>query len=208
MASDLEREWYGLCNGNDFIEQAVVESFVQRLKGAGKHVAIAVGLHDFYGAQCVRCGASGQFRIHFLGELHHSKCGCKWYMGTGSYIGLQLSSVIHSGIWAGGGMKADADRKGDRSGGWVNGIFGFIFVGVFRAALAVVLIPLHTVAALCQTGQTKAAVASRAVILAAVLALVGTGAYEINNASKIQSPPQPVQPASKPVQTPYNLIPA
>jgi hypothetical protein len=87
-------------------------------------------------------------------------------------------------------MKEDSDRKGDRSGGWVYGIFGFIFVGVFRAALAVVLIPLHTVAALCETGQTKAAVVSRVAILAVVLVLVGTGAYEINNASKIQSSEQ------------------
>jgi hypothetical protein len=59
-------------------------------------------------------------------------------------------------------MKDDADRKGDRSGGIVNAIFGFLFVAVFRAALAVVLIPLQAVVSLAQSKPTGTGGASRA----------------------------------------------
>src|ERR1035437_382757 len=41
------------------------------------------------------------------------------------------------------------------------------------------------------------------IALAAVLAGVGTGMFETNSTSKMQSTPQEVQPSSKPVQTPY-----
>ena len=156
MASDLEREWYGLCDKNDFIEKTIVGSFVQRLNAAGKHVAVSIGLHNFNGTQCPRCGASGHFKIHFLGALNHTKCGCKWYMAPGSYIGFQLSSVFHTGIRAGGGMKDDSDRKGER-GGWVAGVLGFTMAAVFRLALAVVLIPIQAIVSLSQSKPDRAA---------------------------------------------------
>lgn len=156
MASDLEREWYGLCNRNDYLEQPVVESFTQRLNAAGKHVAVTIGLHDFHETPCARCGASGHFKIHFLGELHHPKCGRKWYMGPGSYIGYQLSSVVHTGMRAGGSMKEDSDRKGER-GGWVSGVVGFMMAAVFRLALAVVLIPIQLIVSLSQSKPERAA---------------------------------------------------
>jgi hypothetical protein len=72
-------------------------------------------------------------------------------MGPGGYIVFQIGQVFHSGIRAGGSMKDDADRKGDRSGGIVYGIFAFLFVAVFRAALAVVLIPIQAIVSLTQT---------------------------------------------------------
>ena len=76
-------------------------------------------------------------------------------MGTGSYIGYQISQIFHTGARAAGNLKDDADKKGDRSGGWINGVVGFMMVAVFRAALAVVLIPVHCVAKLTSDRQEK-----------------------------------------------------
>jgi hypothetical protein len=41
--------------------------------------------------------------------------------------------------------------KVDRSGGIINAIFGFLFVAVFRAALAVVLTPIQVIVNVCQS---------------------------------------------------------
>jgi hypothetical protein len=71
-------------------------------------------------------------------------------MRTGSYVGHQLAQIFHTGVRAGGAMKEDADSKGDRSGGWIGGILVFLVTAIFRAALAVVLIPVHIIAVLCQ----------------------------------------------------------
>jgi hypothetical protein len=59
-------------------------------------------------------------------------------------------------------MKDDADRKGDRSGGIINAIFGFLFVAIFRAALAVVLIPIQAVVSLAQSKPAGRGGVSRA----------------------------------------------
>jgi hypothetical protein len=117
---------------------------------AGKHAAIAVGLSDFTGLACLKCRERGQFKIHFLGRLEHPSCEHTWYVGSGTYIGYQFGQIFHTGVRAGGAMKDDADRKGDRSGGWIYGIFAFFAVAVFRAALAVVLIPIHLIISLSQ----------------------------------------------------------
>src|ERR1039458_670468 len=84
-ASDLEKEWYRLCNGTDFIPKETVDRYVSALRAEGSHVAIVVGLSDFTGQTCPRCGSEGQFKIHFLGCLQHpGPCGWSGYMGTGS----------------------------------------------------------------------------------------------------------------------------
>jgi hypothetical protein len=164
LSSDLERSWYRLCSSSDFISAAAVDQYTGQLKATGNHAAIAVGLSDFSGETCAKCGAFGQFKIHFLGRLQHPDCGASFYIGPGAYMLFQLGQVFHTGIRAGGSMKDDADRKGDRSGGIINGIFGFLFVAVFRASLAVVLIPIQVVVSLTQSkpsermdSQTKAA---------------------------------------------------
>lgn len=145
---NLERSWYRLCNSSDFISQADVEYYTAQLSATRNHAAIAVGLSDFAAETCPTCSASGQFKIRFLGRLQHSP-GCKsFYLGPGAYMVFQLGQVFHSGVQAGGGMKDDADRNGDRTGGIVNAIFGFLFVAVFRAALAVLLIPIQAVVSL------------------------------------------------------------
>jgi hypothetical protein len=162
LTSDLEKGWYRLCNSSDFIPQSTVEQYTDQLKATRNHVAIAVGLSDFTGETCPKCGSRGQFRIHVLGSLRHPDCSANWYIGPGSYILYQLGQIFHTGIRAGGSMKDDADRKGDRSGGIVNAIFAFLFVAVFRAALAVVLIPLQAVVSLAQSKPTGTGGASRA----------------------------------------------
>ncbi len=176
--SDLEREWYGLCNSSVFIPDYVAKYYIAALQAEGYHAAIAVGLSNFTGQACPRCAANGYFKIAFLGRIRHPDCQWSGFMGTGSYIGFQISQVFHSGIRAGGAMKDDADRKGDRHGGIVNAIVGFLFVGVFRAALAVVLIPLHTIFALFQSGQTAGDIVVRFLVLGSVLAVAGVGLYE------------------------------
>lgn len=162
LTSDLEKGWYRLCNSSDFIPQSTVEQYTDQLKATRNHVAIAVGLSNFTGETCPKCGSRGQFKIHVLGSLRHPDCSANWYIGPGSYILYQLGQIFHTGIRAGGSMKDDADRKGDRSGGIVNAIFGFLFVAVFRAALAVVLIPLQAVVSLAQSKPTGTGGASRA----------------------------------------------
>ena len=162
LTSDLEKGWYRLCNSSDFIPQSTVEQYTDQLKATRNHVAIAVGLSDFTGETCPKCGSRGQFKIHVLGRLRHPDCSANWYIGPGSYILYQLGQIFHTGIRAGGSMKDDADRKGDRSGGIINAIFGFLFVAVFRAALAVVLIPIQAVVSLAQSKPTGTGGASRA----------------------------------------------
>jgi hypothetical protein len=82
-------------------------------------------------------------------------------------------------------MKDQADKKGDRSQGWVNMIFGFLFVGLFRACLAVVLIPVHALVALFQNHQTKTDVVTRVVTIAVMLTAIGVAVYAIR---KLPSP--------------------
>lgn len=132
-----------------------MQHFVSRLQAAGKPPAIVVGLSNFTGQACPRCGERGQFKIHFLGRLEHPSCGRQWYIGPGSYIGFQAGQIFRSGLQAGGAMKDETDRKNDRAGGWINGIFMFLFVAVFRAALAVVLIPIQAAVSLAQSKQAN-----------------------------------------------------
>jgi tetratricopeptide (TPR) repeat protein len=180
----LEKQWYALCDGSAFIPKYMVDYFVAALNAQGKQVAVVIGLSNFTGHTCPKCGDAGQFKIHFLGRLEHSDPDCQWtgYMGTGSYIGFQIAQIFHSGIRAGGSMKEDSDSKGDRSGGWINGILVFLFVGICRALMAVVLIPLHTIVALCQTGQKSADVVTRIITLCLIVAGLGIGYYKIHNA--------------------------
>lgn len=162
LTSDLEKGWYRLCNSSDFIPESTVEQYTSQLKATRNHAAIAVALSDFTGETCPKCGSRGQFKIHFLGSLRHPECTASWYVGPGTYILYQFGQVFHSGIRAGGSMKDDADRKGDRSGGIINAIFGFLFVAVFRAALAVVLIPIQAVVSLAQSKPAGPGGVSRA----------------------------------------------
>jgi len=178
----LEKQWYALCDGSAFIPKYMVDYFVAALKAQGSQVALVIGLSHFTGQACPKCKEEGQFKIHFLGRLEHPECQWSGYMGTGSYIGFQITQIFHSGIRAGGSMKEDSDNKGDRSGGWINGILVFLFVGIFRAMLAVVLIPLHTIVALCQTGQKSADVVTRIITLCLIMAGLGIGYYKIHNA--------------------------
>ena len=153
--SDLEKAWYGLCNNSEFISREVVRRYSELLGASGNTVALVVGLSNFTDTACPTCAAEGQYKIHFLGRLKHPECGTEWHMGPGSYIGFQLASVFHTGIRAGGSMKEDSDRKGER-GGWIGGIVGFMMAAVFRLALAVVLIPIQAVVSLNQ-GKAKGA---------------------------------------------------
>ncbi len=75
-------------------------------------------------------------------------------MRTGPYIGHQVVQIFHIGIRAGGSAKDDADRKGDRGGGWILGILGFLFGTMFRATLAVVVIPIHIIVVLTQSKKS------------------------------------------------------
>ena len=129
-------------------------------------------------------------------------------MGTGSYIGFQISQIFHTGIRAGGSIKDDSDRKGER-GGWIHGIFAFIFVGVFRAALAVVLIPLHAIFALCQAKQTTADIVTRVIVLAAFAIAAWVGTHQIRGASQRQLNEQNLQSNSS-VSAPFTspVVPA
>lgn len=191
--TDLEREWYHLCDSTDFIPQYLVDYYVPTLNAQGSQVAVVIGLHNLTAHTCPKCGDKGQFKIHFLGQLAHSDCQWTGYMGTGSYIGFQLSQIFHSGIRAGGAVKDEADKKEPAKGNWIYGLLVFLFVAIFRACLAVVLIPLHTLVALFQPGQTRADIVKRVITFCVVLAALGVGVYEIQQATGPQS--QQVRPA-------------
>ena len=191
----LEKQWYALCDSSAFIAKYMVDYYVAALNAQGSQVTVVIGLHNFTGHTCPKCGEQGQFKIRFLGRLEHPDPECRWtgYMGIGSYIGFQITQVFHIGIRVGGSMKEDSDNKGDRSGGWINGLLVFLFVGICRALMAVALIPLHTIVALCQTGQKSADVVTRIITLCLIVAGLGIGIYEIQHASRPQfQPSQPV----------------
>ncbi len=188
-ATDLEKQWYRLCNSSDFIPEEIVEHYTAALRAEGSHAAIVVGLSDFTGYTCPHCPARGQFKIHFLGSLKHASCGWSGYMKTGSYIGhqiAQIAQIYHTGIRAGGAMKEEADKKPDRRGNWIYAIFGFLFVSVFRAAAAVVLIPLHCAVALFQPDQNQSDRVTRGIVLGLFLVAFGFGVYTMQQASKPQ----------------------
>jgi len=147
--SDLEKAWYGLCNNSEFIRPEVVRRYSELLLASGNPAALTVGLSDFANSSCPTCAAEGHYKIHFLGRLKHPECGTEWYMGPGGYIGFQLASALHTGLRAGGSMKEDSDRKGER-GGWIGGVVGFMMAAVFRLALAIVLIPIQAIVSLSQ----------------------------------------------------------
>jgi hypothetical protein len=187
LPSSLESQWYAICDGSEFISKETVDRWLTSLYAAGSHVAAMIGLNNFTGHICPRCSAPGHFKIHFLGSLNHPECGWSGYMKTGSYIGHQIAQIFHTGVRAGGALKEEADKKPERSGNWIYAIFGFLVVAVFRAAAAVVLIPLHTVVALFQSGQAPTDVATRVITLAIMIAAIGIGVYEIRSASTPRS---------------------
>jgi len=149
-ASELERSWFRFCDASEFISEEIVKRFSTALSAEGSYAEFMVGLSPFAEYTCPRCASRGQYRVHFLGELKHPTCGWSGYMRTGPYIGHQVVQIFHTGARAGGSAKDDMDRKGDQ-GGWVLGIFGFLFGAVFRAALAAVVIPLHIAVVLTQS---------------------------------------------------------
>ena len=185
-ATPLESAWFGLCDSSEFIPKHIVDYYVAALSAEGSHAEIVVGLSDFVGHTCPNCKDEGQFKVHFLGRLEHPACHWAGYMGTGSYIAFQITKILHSGIRAGGSMKEDSDKKGE-GGGWIYAIFGFLVVGMFRAALAVVLIPPHTIVALCQPKQPKSDVVMRVIVLLVFAATIGICTYEIDAASNQQA---------------------
>ena len=98
---------------------------------------------------------SGPIQDPVLGRVRHPACGQTWYIRPGTYIGYQFAQIVHTGLRAGGSLKAEADRKGDRQGGWMNGIVAFLMAAVFRLALAAVLIPIQIVVTLTQREPAK-----------------------------------------------------
>ena len=209
-----EKAWYGLCNTSEFIPEEIVSYYRDRLFANGHQVAFVIGLSDFTEHLCPQCGAQGQFKIHFLGRLNHPRaCGWEGYMKTGSYIGHQLAQVFHTGIRAGGAMHNDAKKKPNSNGAWIYGVLGFLFVAMFRIMVAVVLIPLHCIAALFQPRQSTADIATRVIALVTIITGIGIGVYEIQQASKPQFPvsqrfyPSGPAPASRMVQAAPRPLP-
>jgi|SRR5579872_1062493 len=189
--SDLEKQWYRLCDSSEFIPQEEVTRWTTALTAARCHVAVVIGLSDFTYHACPKCTQSGQFRIHLLGTLKHPDCGWHGYMKTGAYIGHQIMQVLHSGYRAGGSIKAEADKKNDKPGAWMGAILGFLFVGIFRALLAAILIPVHAVAALFQPDQTRADIVARVLTLIAVAIALGIVVYQGRQASRAQTSASP-----------------
>ena len=146
----LTKAWYALCSSSEFIPEERVAYYRGRLQARGDTAAFAVGLSDFTQSACPKCGASGQYKVHFLGQLKHPACNTSWYMGPGGYIGFQLAKIFHTGIKAGGSMAEDRKGQG-KADQWMHGILMFLFVAICRAALAVVLIPIQAVVSLTQT---------------------------------------------------------
>jgi hypothetical protein len=152
----LEKAWYGLCNSSEFIPEETVRYYREQLFARRKHVTQMIGLSDFSEGCCPRCpSAAGHYTIHFLGQLKHPDCGTEWYIGPGSYIAFQLASIFHSGARAGGAMKSESDRKGEGGVGWLHAILGFLFVGICRAMLACVLIPIQAIVSLSQGNKAS-----------------------------------------------------
>ena len=134
-ASDLEKEWYRLCNGTDFIPKETVHRYVSALRAEGSHVAIVVGLSDLTG-QLPRCGSEGQFKIHFLGSPTPRPMRLEWLHGNRLLHRPPNSSGLPHRHSRGKAMKEEADKKPDKSGNWIYGVLGFLFAAVFRTAAA------------------------------------------------------------------------
>lgn len=171
--SELERLWYALCERSEFIPQDEVATYTKALVAGGKTAAVHVGLSKFTQQACLDCNAEGQFKVHFLGLLRHTGCGWTGYMGPLPYIVFQFVQVIHTGIKAGGSMKDSADSKG----GWMDGLFGFVFGAAFRAVSAVVLIPLHMLVGLAQKRQPQSELITRIAVLGVFAVASAVGVY-------------------------------
>lgn len=143
--SDLERTWNRVCDTSTFIPDDKVQYFVERLNSAKRHGTVILGLAGFTKQTCLKCGESGQFKIRLLGRIEHASCGQTWYIGPLTYTRFQFLQVLQAGVLVVGIAREDADREGDRTGGWVNGVFAFFLVTAFRAVLAVVLIPIQAI---------------------------------------------------------------
>jgi hypothetical protein len=110
-------EWWRrlLARRNKCAKHRLLPSLLNRRQRIWKRSGTgSATVSDFHAHTCPKCGEQGQFKIHFLGRLEHPECHWTGYMGTGSYIGFQISQILHSGMRAGVGMKEDSDRKGDR----------------------------------------------------------------------------------------------
>ena len=183
-SSDLEKQWYRLCNASDFIDAETCNRYIAALRAEGSQAAIAVGLSDFRGHTCLRCGEAGQFKIRFLGRLRHPACEWTGYMGTGAYIAYQIMQIIQGGVLAGVSVKEDVESKRDARGAWILAVFGFLAAVLFRSVLALLLILLHVIAALLQGNQTRSQLLLRLTLLGSLLVAGGIGLYVSNRQSQ------------------------
>jgi uncharacterized protein YecT (DUF1311 family) len=150
--NEEERAWFRLCDSSEFISISLANEHWERLKAAKSNPAVyIIGLHPFFESSCPHCGEEGHFKGRFLGWVRHPQCGCTWYVRPLCYMGKQLAGVYHSGLRAGGSVKEQADRKGDRFGGWMQGFLAFYIVAALRLMLALLLIPIQAAVSLAQS---------------------------------------------------------
>ena len=182
-ATSLERAWYSLCDSNEFLSEEIVSQYITALTAEGNHAAVVVGLHNFSHTACRQCGKRGHFKIHFLGRITHPVCKRTYFMSTPGYIGHQLAQIVHTGARAGSSIKEDSDRKGDKAGGWMQGILTFLMVGAFRALAALVLIPLHSLVAALEPEQTTGERIGRILVFVLFGAVLGFFFYKVQHPS-------------------------
>ena len=54
-ASDLEKAWWALCHGSEFIAPEIADYYADSLRAAGKTASYLVGLSSFAETRCQRC---------------------------------------------------------------------------------------------------------------------------------------------------------
>jgi hypothetical protein len=153
---------------------------------------------------CLHCGALDWFEWKFLGRLTDPICGQSWYVGPGTYTGMQIRAAFAAG---GKGAKYLSSGVSGGQGAWIGRAMGWL-MGVLlglgiRLEFGVLMIPIQALAGLFQAKKTTADFVTRIVVLAVTLGGLGIGIYQIQHASRLRF--QAAQPAI--LNQPHTLQP-
>jgi uncharacterized protein YqgC (DUF456 family) len=136
---------------------------------------------------CPNCGALDWFEWKFLGRLTDPICGQSWYVGLGTYTGMQIRAAFAAG---GKGARYFTSGVSGGEGAWIGRALGW-FMGVLlglgiRLEFGILMIPIQALAGLFQTKKTTSDMVTRLVVLVVTLGGLGIGIYQIRRASSLQ----------------------
>ena len=143
--TQTEKEAHDYFQDNDFASGDTIEQFRIKLDQEGNVSTLNYFLNGFRYDTCPKCRATGAFKWHFMGKHNHPGCGWSWYVGPGTYTGVQIKKIFKTGME----IAVDSSDKRD-GGGFFAALFGFILGVCIRLPFALCMIPIQAIVSVSQ----------------------------------------------------------